>query len=386
MLTMNTMGIKKKRYLSDEIEETLKKKMVFLGGPRQVGKTTLSLQFIQPSSVSNPSYLNWDRTSDKKLILSDQISLKSSQLIFDEIHKYKNWRGLLKGIYDKYHEDHRFLVTGSARLDYFRKGGDSLLGRYRYFRLHPFSLMELNKNPSASDLQVLMKFSGFPEPLLSQNEKTHRLWQRERIVKVVSEDLRDLETVKDVSLILLLAEILPSKVGSPLSLKSLEEDLQVSQPTVQRWVNLLNLLYYTFSIAPYGSPKIRAVKKLHKIYMWDWTQVEEIGFRFENLVASHLLKYCHYVEDTEGYDMELRYLRDTDGREIDFVVLKNNKPLFAVECKTGEKQLSKHIAYFKERTSIPEFYQVHTGTKDFGSNKTGRVLPFTIFCKEKEIP
>ena len=137
----------------------------------------------------------------------------------------------------------------------------------------------------------------------------------------------------------------------------------------------------------FWSPKIRAVKKENKLYLWDWRRVEENSFRFENLVASHLLKYCHFIEDTEGYRMELRFIRDIDGREIDFVVLKEKKPLFAVECKTGEKNLSKHIGYFKERTNIPEFYQVHLGEKDFGHAKTsGRVLPFTTFCDELKIP
>ncbi len=370
------------RYLIDIIKKTLKSKMVFIGGPRQVGKTTLSLQFLSPSSVKNPHYLNWDRASDKSLILNDQIPLQSEIVVFDEIHKYRNWRNLIKGLYDKHHEDHKFIVTGSARLDYFRKGGDSLLGRYRYYRLHPFSLLELNSSPSQKDLQELLRFGGFPEPLFTSSENEHRLWQKERMQKVVAEDLRDLETVKDISQLLLLAEILPSKVGSPLSLKSLQEDLQVSQPTVARWVQLLSLLYYVFLIPPYGAPKIRAVHKLQKNYMWDWSQVEDVGARFENLVASHLLKYCHYIEDTEGHAMELRYLRDTDGREIDFVVLKNKKPIFAVECKTGEKQMSKHINYFKERTPIPNFYQVHLGSKDYGNAKTGRVLPFATFCKE----
>jgi uncharacterized protein len=373
---------KHERYLKKIIDQNLQKKMVFIGGPRQVGKTTLALRYLTPSSVKNPSYLNWDRASDKSLILKDQIPFLSPTLVLDEIHKFQKWRGLIKGLYDKYHEDHKFIVTGSARLDYFRKGGDSLLGRYRYYRLHPFSLMELNKNPTKSDVETLLKFSGFPEPLFSGSEKEHRLWQRERNQKVISEDLRDLETVKDVSTVLMLGEILPSKVASPLSVKSLEEDLQCSQPTIQRWINLLSLLYYTFLVAPYGSPKIRAVKKLQKNYMWDWTQVEDPGARFENFVASHLLKYCHYIEDVEGHAMELRYLRDTDGREIDFVVLKNKKPIFAIECKSGDKNLSKHVGYFKARIGIPEFYQVHLGTADFGSPKTGRVLPFTTFCKE----
>lgn len=373
---------KMNRYLKSAIDNVLEKKMVFIGGPRQVGKTTLSLQYLEPNSVKNPAYLNWDRNSDKSLILKDQIPLSSRLLVLDEIHKYRHWRRLIKGLYDKHHEDHQFIVTGSAKLDYFRKGGDSLLGRYRYFRLHPFSLNEINKNPTNSDIQDLFKFGGFPEPFFSQNEDEHRIWQRDRMVKVVNEDLRDLETVKEVSSILLLAEILPTRVGSPLSLKSLEEDLHVSQPTIARWVQLLSLLYYSFSVAPFGSSKIRAVKKLQKVYMWDWSQVENPGFRFENLVASHLLKYCHFIEDTQGHIMDLQYLRDTDGREIDFVVLKNKKPLFAVECKTGDRQLSKHIGYFSHRTSIPAFYQVHLKDKDFGSAPTGRVLPFIKFCKE----
>ncbi len=303
-------------------------------------------------------------------------------LVFDEIHKFKKWRNLLKGLYDKYHEDHRFIVTGSARLDYFRKGGDSLLGRYRYFRLHPFSITEVSKSPSPKDLEALLQFGGFPEMLVLQNSDELRIWQKERMNRVVAEDLRDLENIKEISLILLLAELLPARVGSPLSLKSLSEDLEVSQPTVARWILHLNNLYYTFTIAPFGSPKIRAVKKLSKLYLWDWSCIEDRSFRFENLVAGHLLKFCDFLEDTKGHRMELRYLRDTDGREIDFVVLKDKQPLFAVECKSGERSLSNHIAYFRERTKIPFFYQVHIGSRDYGSPKTGRVLPFITFYSE----
>ena len=379
------MDMKQFRYLTNHVKESLKKKMVFLGGPRQVGKTTLSLQFLNPPSIENPAYLSWDRNTDRIQILKDQFPLQNNKtLVLDELHKYSKWRNLIKGLYDKYHTKNQFIITGSARLDYFRKGGDSLLGRYRYFRLHPFSLMEMNKNPNKNDLEVLLKFGGFPEPLFSQKENEHRIWQNDRMIKVASEDIRDLENIKDISSMLLLAEILPSRVGSPLSLKSISEDLQVSKPTVDRWIEILSTLYYCYSLAPFGSPKIRAVKKLKKLYLWDWSQVEEPGYRFENLVASHLLKYCHFITDTQGYPMEIRYLRDTDGREIDFVVLKNKKPIFAVECKTGEKTLSPHISYFRTRTQIPEFFQVHLGTKDFGSNVTGRVLPFFKFCKEMD--
>lgn len=374
--------MKKLRYISESLEKALETRMVFIGGPRQVGKTTLSLNYLKPQSIKSPAYLNWDRNSDRSLILRDQIPLNQEVIVFDEIHKFRNWRNFLKGLYDKNHDSNKFIVTGSARLDYFRKGGDSLFGRYRYFRLHPFTLTELSSNPTQSDLKDLLAYSGFPEPFFSQNGDTHRLWQRERAERVIREDLRDLENIRDLSLVELLAEILPSKVGSPLSLKSLQEDLQVSQPTVARWVQALCHMYFCFLIPPFGSPKIRAVKKLQKLYFWDWSQLEEEGFRFENLVASHLLKYCHFVEDTKGHKMELTYLRDTDGREIDFVVLKDKKPLFAVECKSGDRSLSSNIKYFKERTSIPAFYQVHTKDKDFGKKETGRVMPFTKFCVE----
>ncbi|PWU17545.1 MAG: AAA family ATPase [Bdellovibrio sp.] len=359
--------------------------MVFIGGPRQVGKTTLSLQYLNPPTESNAAYFNWDRLADRKIILRDELPLHVPLLVLDEVHKFRNWRGFIKGIYDKNKSHLRILVTGSARLDYFRKGGDSLLGRYNYFRLHPFTLSEMSKNPGASDLSDLLKFSGFPEPLFAANEKVHRRWQRERIQRVIYDDLRDLETVKEISSLDLLIEALPERVGSPLSLKNLSEDLQVSQPTVGRWIDILDRLYLTFRISPFGAPRIRAVKKEQKIYFWDWTQVENEGARFENLVASHLLKYCHYLEDTEGYRMELRFIRDTDRREVDFVVIRNSKPHFAVECKTGERSLSPWIHYFSQRTQIPEFYQVHQGSRDFGHAKSGRVLPLTTFCRELKL-
>lgn len=373
------MYMKLLRSLSAPVKEVLQRKMVFLGGARQVGKTVFALNFLNPSRPTNPNYFNWDRASDKKLILKDEIP-SQGLIVLDEIHKYKKWRALVKGFYDKYHEQLKIMVTGSARLDYFRKGGDSLLGRYRYFRLHPFTLPEIKGNKS--DLMSLLKFGGFPEPFVLQSEKEHRIWQNERAYRIVNDDIRDLSTIKELSLMSLLVELLPPRVGAPLSLKSLSEDLSVSQPSVERWLQVLDAVYYSFRIAPFGSPKIRAVKKLQKIYLWDWSLVEDPGIRFENLVASHLLKLCHFLEDTQGYKMEMRYLRDTDKKEIDFVVLKNKKPIFSVECKTGEKNLSPHITYFQQRTDIPAFYQVHLGQRDYGNEKTGRVLPFTTFCAE----
>jgi uncharacterized protein len=355
--------------------------MVLIGGPRQVGKTTLSKNFISKKN----QYLNWDDLQDRAVIKSHEINTEIGTIVLDEIHKYARWRTLIKGLFDKYGDILSIIVTGSARLDHFRKGGDSLAGRYHYYRLHPFTLFEVDKKFSRQTTLDLLKYSGFPEPFSLKNENDYRRWKRERLSRVVFQDISDLGTVKELSLIELLVDLLPSRVGSVLSIKSLQEDLEVSPNTVSRWIEILELVYYCYRILPYGTPKIRAVKKSNKLYLWDWAQIEDEGARFENFVAGHLLKYCHFLEDTQGHKMELRFLRDIDLREIDFVVLQNKKPLFAVECKTGEKSISKSLYYFRDRTSIPKFYQVHLGTKDFSDGNI-RLLSFEKFCQLEKIP
>lgn len=378
----------KMRYITHHASEDLKQKMVFIGGPRQVGKTTLALSLLTGGNKQHPAYFNWDIPTRRKAMRNGIFPENQKLIILDEIHKYPRWRNLVKGFYDHYEPAQKsFLVTGSARLDHYRKGGDSLQGRYHYYRLHPYSLNELNKNPSAQDLAALIKFGGFPEPYFSASERVWRRWQRERLQKVIYEDLRDLENVREISLIELLAEALEQRVGSTLSLKSLQEDLEVSHASVERWIRILENLYLCFRIAPFVAPKLRAVKKEQKLYFWDWSQVTQAGSRFENLVASQLLKYCHFQEDTEGYRMELRYFRDTDLREVDFVVIKDRKPIFAVECKTGEKQISTALKYLKARSQVQECYQVHLGQADYRDQKTGiRVLPFWKFCTETQMP
>jgi hypothetical protein len=306
-------------------------------------------------------------------------------IIYDEIHKYARWRNLLKGIWDTEKSARRIVVTGSARLDYYRKGGDSLIGRYRYFRLHPFSLGELNASAAPSDLDALLRFGGFPEPLLRQDEDEHRIWQRDRLSRVVREDLRDLERVREITLIEQLVDLLPDRVGSPLSVSNLRQDLEVDHKTVERWLQILENLYICFRVAPYGFPAIRAVKKERKLYLWDWSSVPEPGPRFENLVASQLLKYCHFIQDTQGKALDLRYMRDTDRREVDFVVVGDMKTLFAVECKTGERVIGNAVKYFSERTPIPRFFQVHLGSRHYVSGKV-TVVPFRRFCADLEMP
>lgn len=379
------MGKIYKRYINDSVDEDLKNKMVFVGGPRQVGKTTFALTFLSAPDEKHPAYLNWDDTLTRSSLLRGELPPNQDLIILDEIHKYARWRNLVKGFYDTKKSDVSFIITGSARLDYYSKGGDSLQGRYHYYRLHPFSIQEVNPSPSVSDVQGLLKFGGFPEPFLKADEKFWRRWQRERLQRVIYEDIRDLENIKEISLLELLAEEIPNRVGSPLSVKNLKELLQVAHETVERWLKIFERMYYCYRIPPYGPPKVRAVKKEQKLYLWDWSIVPDSGPRFENFVASQLLKYCHFVEDTEGFRMDLRFLRDTDKREIDFVVLKEGTPMFAVECKSGEKNINPSLFYFMKRTSIPRFYQVHEGNRDYEKNGV-RVLPIHTFCRELCLP
>jgi len=359
--------------------------MVFVGGPRQVGKTTFGLTFLSEASEKHPAYLNWDDISVRKDLLKGELPGGEELLILDEIHKYAGWRSLVKGFYDTNRSEMSFIITGSARLDYYRKGGDSLQGRYHYYRLHPFSMAELNTRPTINDFDLLFKFGGFPEPCLRGEEKFWRRWQRERLQRVIYDDIRDLENIKEISLLELLAGELPNRVGAPLSVKNLKEVLEVSHETVERWINIFERMYYCFRISPYGPRKVRAVKKEKKLYLWDWSIIPEQGPKFENFIASLLLKYCHFMEDTEGFNMDLRFLRDTDKREIDFVVLKDEKPSFAVECKTGEKNINPALFYFMERTQIPKFYQVHAGERDYKKNGV-RVLPVHKFIEELSLP
>ncbi len=374
----------RERYLKKNAGSDLRSKMVFIGGPRQVGKTTFALSFLGKPSERHPAYLNWDDFRVRPALMRGELPSGQPLIILDEIHKFARWRSLVKGFYDTRRSGQSFIITGSARLDFYSRGGDSLQGRYHGYRLHPFSLPELG-GTTAGDLSHLLRFGGFPEPCLRGRERSWRRWQRERIHRVVFDDIRDLERVRELSLLELLAEELPRRVGAPLSVKGLGLDLGVSHETADRWISVFERLYFCFRIPPFGGPRIRAVKKEKKLYLWDWSSIEDPGHRFENLVACQLLKYCHFLEDTQGFRMELRFLRDTDKREVDFVVLKEGRPEFAVECKTGERAVNPALFYFRDRISIPRFYQIHTGTRDY--EKSGvRVLPFAAFCREEVMP
>lgn len=364
----------KARYLSSFIAEDLKTKMVFVGGPRQVGKTTLS-KAIGINAFEPCQYLNWDKAADRATIRLGQFNSDAKLIIMDELHKYRPWKRLIKGYYDTKLKDQRFLVTGSAKLDVYRRGGDSLQGRYFYFRLHPFSVAEachsLPRTPPGKELELppsthehaeslttLLKYGGFPEPFFAQSSRTWRRWQNQRLERIVKEDIRDVENIRDLSLLQTLGEILPSKVGSKLSINSIREDLELNHKTVTRWMDVLESFYYQFRIRPFSGNLIKSLRKEPKMYLWDWSQVEDLPARLENLVASHLLKLCHFLHDTEGYKADLHYLGNTEGHEVDFLVTVDKRPWFAVEVKMSDTEPSRYLHYFGTRLKIPHLYQV----------------------------
>ncbi len=335
------------RYLENAIQKDLKRKMVFIGGPRQAGKTSLAKHLLKKTDQDlTKRYMNWDSLEDREKIMREIFPAGKGLLVLDEIHKYSEWRQTVKGLYDKRGEELEILVTGSARLDYYRRGGDSLQGRYHFYHMFPFTLSELD-SPTFSALNDLFNYGGFPEPFLLASEKESRRWSREYRYHMVRDDLRDLERVLDIDSIEKMVYRLPELVGSPLSLNALREDLQVSHQSVSRWMNMLENLYMIFRIYPFGAPRIRAVKKEAKHYHLDWTLLDNEGLRFENLVACHLLKWCYFVQDTEGFQMELRYFRDVDRREVDFVLLKDGHPLHFIECKKAGREINPALRYLK---------------------------------------
>ena len=357
------------RYLERFVAADLKRRMVLVAGPRQVGKTTLALQFVGKEG----RYYNWDNRADRRAILAAEWPVSPSVIVLDELNKYRFWKRWLKGEFDKHRRRHAFLVTGSARLDIYRKGGDSLQGRYHHYRLHPFTYAELlglektqkpftelrlAKPKDRNTAERLLRFGGFPEPVLTARPRDHRRWQKDHIDRFFREDVRDLGAVRDLSLIEILADLLPDRVGSLLSINSLREDIEVSHKAVAHWLDLLERLYFTFRLSPFVSTKVRSIKKDRKLYLWDYSELSDRSARIENLIASHLLKFCHFLEDTEGQRIELRFLRDKEKREVDFLVLVDRKPWFAVEVKTGRENVSSHLNYFGERLRIPYLYQV----------------------------
>ena len=337
------------RYIIDAIKQDLQKKMVFIGGPRQVGKTTLAKSLL--SEGIKGRYFNWDFDEDRQAILQKKWSKDDKLLIFDELHKYPQWKSWIKGLYDVVGGQHQILVTGSARLDVYKQGGDSLLGRYHYWRLHPFTLDEAPADMNQQEvLHRLITLGGFPEPFFGNDQRDSRRWRKERFDRVLQEDIRDLESIKNIQTLRLLLDLLRTRVGGLVVISNLAQDIQVSPQTAKSWLESLERMYLLFKVVPYTQSIPRAILKPPKVYFFDNADVMGgDGAKFENLIATHLLKRLHYLEDYEGYRCELRYIRDKEGREVDFAILKEGVLEELIEIKYSDEDISRSLRYYTER-------------------------------------
>jgi len=365
-----------RRYLVAQVKKDILSWMVLLAGPREVGKTTLARSL--PGAETG--YLNWDAEGDRHRLLTRDMP-RTRLWVLDEIHKYRGWRNFLKGLWDGRRCGQRILVTGSGRLEYYSFGGDSLQGRYRLLHLHPFSVAELGIG-NASGLRDLLVLGGFPVPFLHGSREEARRWSIHHRAQIIREEVVSLEQVIDLGRLELLMLSLPERVGSPLSINALSEDLRVKHATVERWVQVFERLYVVFRLPPFGAPRLRAVKKERKHYHFDWSLVPGEGPRFENLVACHLLKWVDFERDTKGRDLELRYFRDVDGREVDFVVLEDRKAILLVEAKAGDAEPDRGLRYLYERFRDAEAWQISArGRRDYQTPTGIRVAPALEFLK-----
>lgn len=370
------------RLYSNVIKQHFEKyeQMAFLCGPRQVGKTTVA-RFCHDLSPYY-KYLNWDVVDDREQILkgfaaiTDGLPLEAVLeekpiIVFDELHKYKDWKNFIKGFVDRFKGQLHIVVTGSARLDIYRKGGDSLVGRYFLYREHPLSVGELLHTKVSKTLitkpqmideeqfVALLNFGGFPEPFLKQEQAFHIQWQRLRRQQVFQEDIRDLANVHEIAQLEVLAHILQRQVGQLTNYSNLAKHVRVSDNTIRRWMSILESFYYCFTIKPWSNNISRSLLKEPKIYLWDWSIVQDKGQRIENFIASHLLKAVQYWTDLGRGEFDLWFLRDKEKNEVDFLVTKNHMPWMLVEAKNSHKNaLSASLHRFQAQINAEHVFQI----------------------------
>ncbi len=352
-----------------------RRQMAFVAGPRQVGKTTVCRR-------QGTIYYDWDRASDQRLIIRGQDAVAAASslselhevppvIVFDELHKYPRWKNFLKGFFDIYEADCRIVVTGSSRLDVYRRGGDSLMGRYFLFRMHPLSVAELLRSqeiptetclrkPSKIDDDAwrdLLRHGGFPEPFLTGEDRFTRRWRGLRHAQLFKEDVRDLTRIQDVALVEVMGRLLEERSAQLLVFAHLANDVGVAPNTVKSWVNGLCALHFGFLVKPWYRNVGSALRKEPKWFLRDWSGIADVGQRAETFVACHLLKAVEAWTDLGLGTFELRYLRDKQKREVDFLVVRDGNPWFLVEVKQADKQLSPHLAHFQRQTGAPHAFQ-----------------------------
>ncbi|MBU2512199.1 ATP-binding protein [bacterium] len=379
--------------------------MIFLTGPRQVGKTTLCLGLYPDGK-----YLNWDNQDDRMHIVegpsrvAEEANLhtlleKKTTIVFDEIHKYSKWKEFLKGFFDTYGDRIKIIVTGSSRLDVYKRGGDSLMGRYFLHRLHPFSVREITA-PELNDQEIrnpvpidknsfndLFTYGGFPEPFLKADKRFYNRWTKLRQQQLFQEDVRDFSRIQEVHQLELLAQLLRHQTGQLVNYSTLANKVRISVDTVRRWITVLNSLYFSFSVQPWHHNIPRSLLKQPKIYLWDWSGIQDIGAKTENFIASHLKKAVDWWTDNGYGDYGLYFVRDKEKREVDFLVTRDNQPWFLVEVKSGKSsRISKQLLYFRKQINAQYAFQLsftrdYVG-KDCFSVKEPTIVPVQTFLSQ----
>ena len=334
------------------IQTDLQKKIVFLVGPRQAGKTWLAKDIAE--SYEHSQYLNYDRKEDRDIIREEAWLETTDLLILDELHKMEGWKNYLKGIYDTKPTNLQILVTGSARLDISRYIGDSLLGRFYLHRLMPFSPQEFAEIGHKFSLSELLERSGFPEPYLSEDERDVLRWRNNYIDGLIRFDVLVYENVQEIRNFRLILDMLRERVGSPISYNAIAEEIKKSPNTVKRYIQIMENLYIIFPITPFSKMISRSILKQPKIYFYDSGLVKgDMGKKFENLVAISLLKYMYQLIDQEGEEVKIHYMRTKEGKEVDFAFARNGQIERMIEVKYKDTHIDKNLIYFSEKYSIP---------------------------------
>lgn len=348
-----------KRYLDDLVQADLARKMVFLTGPRQVGKTTLSRQLV---AQRGGQYLNYDVPADRAMIVHQRWSPQVPLLVLDEVHKMPGWKAWLKGVYDGKPAQQQLLVTGSARMDTFRQSGESLAGRFFGLRLHPVSVREWCEQTGAQPdaaLTHLLQRGGFPEPCLAPDNEQAERWRRQYFDGLVRNDVLEFSRIQEVGAIRLFAQMLRSRVGSPLSLASIARDLALAPATLKKYLDILEALFIVFVVRPYHDNIARAVLQSPKVYFYDTGLVDgDEGLRFENLVATALLKQVQWQHDVQGKEAGLHYIRTKDGAEVDFALTDKNQLTELVECKLSDEKPHRALLRFAQEQAPVQAVQV----------------------------
>ena len=376
------------------------KQMVFIAGPRQAGKTTFTQ--ILAEDFNNSLYFNWDILDEKRKLIEnpffyEEVHRKDNSMpliIFDELHKYLNWKNYLKSVYDRDKGNYKFIISGSGRLDMYQKGGDSLAGRYFIFYLWPFTLAELAGNNlpfkqfMSNPIEIhscpnetqpawnrLSRFSGFPDPYLGKTDQFYRIWSNTYRKQLLREDVRDLILLRNIENMEMLFSLLPSKIGSPLSMASLARDINVSFDSIRNWIEIFENFFMVFRIPPWSQKISRAITKEKKLYLFDYAGIESQAAKFENMVALELLRAISNWNDLGLGNFSLHYLRNREKEEVDFLLSNNHKPLLLIEAKLSDDHAAKSLIKFQKILNIPAVQLVNkSGICKLVSNNNLKIM------------